>query len=89
LLDQLDHFWNHVMSLPLIHFLENTEHIFSNKAVECLQSVSDAIDYTKSVLNTQYEHDSGLKDRLIKFTNDIDGLRKITYGQAFGQEIHE
>jgi hypothetical protein len=39
------------------------------------------------VLTTQYTHDSALKDRLIKFTNDIDGLRKITYNQAFAQDI--
>ena len=90
LLDQLDQFWDKVMLRPLNQFVQSSNTVLlSDRAIECLQSVRDAVDYTKSVLNTQYEHDTALKSRLVEFTNDIDSIRKINYTQAFGQKIHE
>ena len=49
--------------------------------------INVAIDYVKSVLNTQYSFDQTGRSKFIEFTQSIDSIRKISFAQAFDKEL--
>jgi hypothetical protein len=49
--------------------------------------INVAIDYVKSVLNTQYSFDQTGRSKFIEFTQSIDSIRKISFAQAFDEEL--
>jgi len=49
--------------------------------------INVAIDYVKSVLNTQYSFDPDGRSKFIEFTQSIDSIRKISFAQAFDEEL--
>ena len=51
-------------------------------------SINNAIDYVKSVLTTQYSFDATGRFKFIEFTRSIDSIRKISFVQAFGEELY-
>lgn len=51
-------------------------------------SINVGLDYVKSVLNTQYNFDPDGRSKFIEFTQSIDSIRKLSFSQAFGEELY-
>ena len=73
--DQRDEFLNRIDQFVIQNTCDN-------------DSVNDAIDYAKSVLTTQYNFDDASRSKFIEFTQSIDSIRKISFAQAFGEELY-